>query len=541
MSRTRIKSIIRICLIIIIFIIPLIVIDVLSDSQIYCNSAKNWSGNNKTSHISTYIAKSAEFSIDDINAIHYKIDKNLKENNGGNLVDCYSMKTTTSVSRQKTDTKVTTYAVGGDFFIFHNFKLLSGSYFTEDNVMDDLVVIDEDVAWNLFGSIDVQGMTFTLEGADVVVAGVIEREQTGLAKAAGNHKPAIYMSYSFFSRLKGDEPITSYEIMVPNLSKNYAMKLVKGNLEISKSKYECINVSERFETEALIKVLGDFGKRSMQTKEIVYPYWENAARYAEDICAMMLLLEIIMLICLVIYVVIKLVKLYIHINTREVDSIILDIGMVLAEFRPREYLKNIGIPEDKLEAVYDAVINNDIWNEYDRGVMSEHEALGKFIEHTPELEKEIKLAFRDFEGIIRKYDYTESWISSLQKNGYKVLYLSNISEKLYRQCKSHLNFVERMDGGILSFEDKMKKPEEEIYFHIIEKCGINPQRSIFIDDREENIATAKEMGFKTILFTSKAEADEEIKRLTRPNKKIYFRELPQKIKRAVFGRNKKEE
>ncbi len=40
----------------------------------------------------------------------------------------------------------------------------------------------------------------------------------------------------------------------------------------------------------IFKVVGDFGKRSMNTEGVVYPYWENAARLLEDYMALTLIL-----------------------------------------------------------------------------------------------------------------------------------------------------------------------------------------------------------------------------------------------------------
>ena len=185
---------------------------------------------------------------------------------------------------------------------------------------------------------------------------------------------------------------------------------------------------------------------------------------------------------------------------KNIDTIILDIGKVLADFIPIEYLRKIGISEDKIRPVYDAVIENEIWNEYDRGIMTEQEVLEKFIQRTPGLENEIYVAFNNLKGIVRRFEYTDKWIKDLKKQGYKVLYLSNISEKLFNECYEELDFLEKMDGGILSFEEKTKKPDKEIYERLIEKYNLNPSNCIFIDDRKENIEKASELGINTILF-----------------------------------------
>lgn len=196
-----------------------------------------------------------------------------------------------------------------------------------------------------------------------------------------------------------------------------------------------------------------------------------------------------------------------------IDTIILDFGKVLVDFIPIEYLNKIGIPKDKIDEVYNAVIENEIWNEYDRGIMNEEEVLKLFIQKNPKIEKEIRLAFENLNGIIRRFDYTDKWIDELHREGFKVLYLSNISEKLFNECYEELSYIEKMDGGVLSFRDKKKKPDSEIYEDIIKKFRLNPEKCIFIDDREENLKIASEFNINTILFKNYEEANNKIKQL----------------------------
>ena len=92
-----------------------------------------------------------------------------------------------------------------------------------------------------------------------------------------------------------------------------------------------------------------------------------------------------------------------------------------------------------------------------------------------------------------------------------MLYLSNISEKLYHECEEELGFIKKMDGGILSFEVKMKKPDKDIYELLIKKYSLNPERCVFLDDREVNLRAAGELGFKTILFEDYESAKQSLK------------------------------
>ena len=190
-------------------------------------------------------------------------------------------------------------AVGGEYFLFHPLRLLSGGYIAEDDVMDDRVVLDRELAWRLFGGTDLTGLTVTVGPAATpfVVAGVVEREQDFASrKARGEGGMGLYMSYRAFSRLSdagdGSEtltaaPITCYELVMPQPVKGYAEDFLQNNF---KSGGEYRNNTDRFTIAGVWQILREFGARSMRLTDVVYPYWENAARCLGDWCALFLVL-----------------------------------------------------------------------------------------------------------------------------------------------------------------------------------------------------------------------------------------------------------
>ncbi len=203
-------------------------------------------------------------------------------------------------------------AVGGEFFTFHPITLISGSYITADDLMQDRALLDEETAWLLFGGTDIQGMTFRVNGVPFVVAGVVEREQDFATKRAYTDGMGIFISYDAWVTLNSaasDAPaapdaagggaagtaaaagaaagIQCYEVVLPNPVKNYAVGVVREKFPIGRG--EIVNNTERFHTENLWKLIKGFGTRSMQTRGVIYPYWENAARGVEDRAALLLL------------------------------------------------------------------------------------------------------------------------------------------------------------------------------------------------------------------------------------------------------------
>ena len=57
----------------------------------------------------------------------------------------------------------------------------------------------------------------------------------------------------------------------------------------------------------------------------------------------------------------------------------------------------------------------------------------------------------------------------------------------------------------------MVKPEPAIYKHLVEKTGIVPAESVFIDDLLKNVIAARECGFHAIQFRDPASCRAELR------------------------------
>ena len=63
---------------------------------------------------------------------------------------------------------------------------------------------------------------------------------------------------------------------------------------------------------------------------------------------------------------------------------------------------------------------------------------------------------------------------------------------------------------VYSHEEGVEKPDPELYEITCERMGLQPQEAVFLDDLEENIVAANELGFQGVLFADNAQAIGEI-------------------------------
>ena len=194
----------------------------------------------------------------------------------------------------------------------------------------------------------------------------------------------------------------------------------------------------------------------------------------------------------------------------DVDTVIFDIGKVLVKYDWKKLLKELKYDEDTAQAVSEAVFLSEDWTESDRGVRTEEEILQSFITNNPSYEKEIRETFARMGETISVCSYTKDWLSYLKKRGYKLYFLSNFSEPLYKRCTKDLKFLEFMDGGYMSWQVHLLKPEPEMYQKLIQDFQIVPEKAVYIDDYMDNVAEARAQGLNAIHFTGRKSAVQQL-------------------------------
>lgn len=256
-----------------------------------------WSNVGKSAQISCFFAQSAQITEDSLIQFEHTLIKGLEEasitseseNEGARMwTDAYSAKGKVTLVSDRGSIEVDAIGIGGDFFLFHPLKIKNGGYFSGNDLMKDHVMIDEDAAWQLFGSNDVAGQIVYISGIPHIISGVVEREQGRMAETAGLSTSVAYVSYESLSKYGTDYGINCYELVMPNPVKGYAKQYVGTNIGVMENDVEIVENDSRYRFLNLFKLLTQFGTRSMSSKAIIYPYWENVARGYEDIATLIL-------------------------------------------------------------------------------------------------------------------------------------------------------------------------------------------------------------------------------------------------------------
>jgi putative hydrolase of the HAD superfamily len=98
-------------------------------------------------------------------------------------------------------------------------------------------------------------------------------------------------------------------------------------------------------------------------------------------------------------------------------------------------------------------------------------------------------------------DRVVAWIDQLRAAGFRTGILSNLPIPLGTHLRAN-GLLEHFDHVTFSFELGCAKPERRIYEHAVAGLNIAPEEALFLDDRPENVAGAREAGLQSELYTT---------------------------------------
>ena len=297
------KKKIIICLSIILALVLGICVKIKKNSLYDQSAAARWSPDGMVAQLSLFYPVSETALLDDMHftdlahRIQNKLDESAysteagkKDKTGISFPYALSITGKITMTSDSSSAQMNAYGVKGDFFIFHPMNLLSGSYLSDDDVMDDGVVLDEEAAWKLFGSPDIEGKTVTIGGVPHIVKGVIRKDEGKFAEAAGLNGPLCFVSLKSLQTYGSVCGSYAFEMIMSDPVDGFALKLVREVLGDEADDIVIVENSYRYDQNRALDILKNKGIRSMSTKGVVFPYYENIARGWEDIFAVVYLI-----------------------------------------------------------------------------------------------------------------------------------------------------------------------------------------------------------------------------------------------------------
>jgi 2-haloacid dehalogenase len=190
--------------------------------------------------------------------------------------------------------------------------------------------------------------------------------------------------------------------------------------------------------------------------------------------------------------------------TKHLTTVVFDIGNVLVAWDPRNlYRRYFEGREDQMEWFLKNVCT-PAWNvEQDRG-RSFREAVDLLVkEHPPEWHPMIR-AFDEqwHETISGPIEGTVAILKKLKEDETPVYAITNWNQDKFREALERFDFLNSFDGIVVSGDERVLKPDREIFELFFNRYGVAPQSAVFIDDSLHNVEGARAAGMHALHFTS---------------------------------------
>jgi putative hydrolase of the HAD superfamily len=101
------------------------------------------------------------------------------------------------------------------------------------------------------------------------------------------------------------------------------------------------------------------------------------------------------------------------------------------------------------------------------------------------------------------------------KQQYTTAILSNYFPSLRDKVERHWKISDAFDHLVISSEVGLMKPDPAIYQIALEKANCLPDEAVFLDDFNENVTSARQVGLHGIWFRSPSQALADLENILR--------------------------
>lgn len=191
-----------------------------------------------------------------------------------------------------------------------------------------------------------------------------------------------------------------------------------------------------------------------------------------------------------------------HVVRPPIEAIVFDLGGVFLDWNPRHlYRKLISDPTER-ERFLIEICSPEWHREQDRGRSIEVACRELAARHPNHARLIMAWWERNEEMVAGVVDDSVSILRELRRAGIPCFALSNMEPESFEVRRTRYGFMSEFCGFVISGEEGVTKPDPAIFQCLIDRFGLEPSRTLFIDDLRSNVEAARRLGFEAEQFTS---------------------------------------
>jgi putative hydrolase of the HAD superfamily len=182
------------------------------------------------------------------------------------------------------------------------------------------------------------------------------------------------------------------------------------------------------------------------------------------------------------------------------DTVFIDLGNVIVNVNKEKAIKRLSEIANFDVSTIRYLVNSGIEEEFERGKYTAEEYINT-LHNKYHIPKSITLDILEGIWAITFTLNNDIWntLPKIRKQA-KLYLLSNTNILHWKAIENKYNISDRLDGAVLSYEVGYRKPDPKVYYKAVDIAKTETIKSIFVDDSEENVLGAKEIGINAYRF-----------------------------------------
>ncbi|MCK5297210.1 MAG: HAD family phosphatase [Alphaproteobacteria bacterium] len=184
-------------------------------------------------------------------------------------------------------------------------------------------------------------------------------------------------------------------------------------------------------------------------------------------------------------------------------TVVFDLGGVLIDWSPRYVFEKLFKGRENEMEFFLSEVCNEEWNLQQDAGRSFAEATETLQKEYPQYKEEIAVFENQWEQMLNgSIEGTVEILKELKSMKTPLYALTNFSMETFPIAQRLFDFLGLFEGIVVSGKEKLIKPDAAFYNVLFDRYSILPEKAVFIDDNQDNIAAAKKLGMTAIHFTT---------------------------------------
>jgi len=187
------------------------------------------------------------------------------------------------------------------------------------------------------------------------------------------------------------------------------------------------------------------------------------------------------------------------VRTHQQRTVILDLGNVVLDWDVSRILYSLKLEKEEVRLLRNELFNHQDWLDMDHGKVTESVVVSAVCSRSTLSGATVEKALLAAKNSLAPIDQSLVLMQEISDQGMQMFCLSNMSRETYAHIKDHELF-KLFSGIVISGLEGCMKPDEDIFHLTLERFGLEPLSTLFIDDNLPNIKTAEKLGINGFHF-----------------------------------------